>query len=85
MAMLMQEDLETATVESSSLKPGWTMLSEDWNGVFWHESTKSLLIVYVDDFKLAAGAELDDEPWAAIKSVIHMDDETYDGRFLGCA
>ncbi len=51
--------------------------------MFWHDATKSLTIAYVDDFKLAARAELRDEAWAAIKSVIGMGDETTDGRFLG--
>ena len=45
---------------------------------------KSLLIVYVDDFKLAATAELHDKLLKGIKSVIDMDDEIADGRFLGC-
>ena len=66
------------------LKVGWTTLSEEWNGVFWHDATKSLLIAYVDDFKLAASAKLHGKLWKGIKSVIDMDDETTDGRFLGC-
>ncbi len=42
------------------------------------------MIVYVDDFKLAARAELHDDRWAAIEAVIDMGDETTDGRFLCC-
>ncbi len=51
----------------------------------WHEATKSLLVVYVDDFKLSAKAELHDALWAEIRNVIEMDPETLDGRFLGCS
>ncbi len=34
----------------------YTKLAEESPGVLWHEATKSLLIVYVDDFKLSAKA-----------------------------
>jgi hypothetical protein len=37
-----------------------------------------LLTVYVDDFKLAAKAELHEQLWKDIKSVIDMEDETAD-------
>ena len=63
----------------------YTRLAEEWPGVYWHEETKSFLIVYVDDFKLAAKAELHDRLWAAIRRVIDMDPEALDGRFLGCS
>ncbi len=55
--------------------------------MFWHEDTKSKsqLIVYVDDFKLAANAGLHDALWAEIRKVIDMYPETSDGRFLGCS
>ena len=42
-------------------------------------------IVYVDAFKLAAPKGEHDALWEAIRSVIDMDPETLDGRFLGCA
>ena len=64
---------------------GWCRLAEEWPGVYWHDETKSLLIVYVDDFKLAAKAEFQDRLWADIRRVIDMDPETLDGRFLGCS
>ncbi len=45
----------------------YTKLAGEWPGVFWHEATRSLLIVYVDDFKLSAKAELHDALWAKIR------------------
>ena len=33
---------------------GFDRIAEEWPGVFWHEETMSLLIVYVRDFRLAA-------------------------------
>ncbi len=47
--------------------------------------TRSMLIVYVDDFKLAAKTEAHDAIWKSIREVIDMDPETLDGRFLGCS
>ena len=52
--------------------------------MYWHEELKAMLCVYVDDFKLAAPAKNQDELWSKIKSVIEMDEETDDGRYLGC-
>ena len=44
-----------------------------------------MLIVYVDDFKLAAKSGEHDALWKSIRQVIHMDPETVGGRFLGCS
>ncbi len=43
-----------------------------------------MIIVYVEDFKVAAKAGDHDRLWAAIRGVIDMDAESIDGRFLGC-
>ncbi len=44
-----------------------------------------MMIIYVDDFKLAARHAEHDALWSAIRKVIDMDPETVDGRFLGCS
>ena len=71
--------------EETLMSTRYTQLAEEWPGVYWHEETKSLLIVYVDDFKFAARAGMHDALWAEIRKVIDMDPETLDGRFLGCS
>ena len=43
---------------------------------------KSLLVVYADDFKLAAKAELPDKLWVEIWRAIDMDLESLDGLSL---
>ena len=44
-----------------------------------------MLLVYADDdFKLAARREHHDEFWKSLRSVIDMDEESEDARFLGC-
>jgi hypothetical protein len=74
-----------AHCEEKLLSIGWTRLAEEWPGTFWHQKTGSMMIVYVDDFKLAAKHAEHDALWAAIRKVIDMDPETLDGRFLGCS
>ena len=44
----------------------YTKAAEEWPGVYWHEETKSLLIVYVDDFELSAKAGMHEAVWAEI-------------------
>ena len=65
--------------EAQLVSIGFARLSEEWQCVFWHEETRSLLIVYVDDFKLAARAGEHDALWKAIRDVIDMGTETLDG------
>ena len=43
-----------------------------------------MLLVYVDDFKLASGREHHDELWKGLRSVIDMGEESEGARFLGC-
>ncbi len=54
---------------------GWTMLPEERSGVFWHGPTKFLLIVYVDDFKIAAPTKDHDRLWAELRAVIDLGPE----------
>ena len=63
---------------------GWVKLAEEWNSVFWHPVKEAMLIIYVDDFKMAAKAEDHDQLWKDLKSVIDMEDEAEEERFLGC-
>jgi hypothetical protein len=64
---------------------GFERIAEEWPGVFWHTEAKSLIIFYVEDFKLAARVQEHDALWSAIRRVIDIDPETLDGRFLGCS
>ena len=47
-------------------------------------SEEVFLIVYVDDFKIAAKNADQDMLWKAVRAVIDMGEESEDGRFLGC-
>ena len=48
------------TCDEQLMSIRYTKAAEEWPGAYWHEETKSLLIVYVDDFKLSAKAERHD-------------------------
>ena len=59
--------------EGKFMSIGFKRLAEEWPGVFWHEETTSLLIVYVDDFKLAGNKTGEDDTfWKSIREVIDM-------------
>ena len=62
---------------------GYTSIAEEWPGVYWHEPTRAMLIVYVDDFKLAARVADHDALWKAIRKVIDMDPKPSTAAFLG--
>ena len=56
----------------------------EWPSVFWHPVRRLMLIVYVDDFKLAGPAEEHDGAWRDIQSVIDTTPPTGVSHFLGC-
>ena len=62
---------------------GFVKIAEEWKRLYWHPQKRAVLLVYVDDFKLAARREHHDELWKALRSVIDMDEESEDARFLG--
>ena len=57
----------------------------DWRSVFWCQELKLLLVVYVDDFKLAGPAKNIPTGWKRIRAGIKMDDPSIAGKYLGCA
>ena len=58
--------------EEQIVSIGFKCIAEEWPGVFWHAENKSLMIVYVDDFKLAARVKELDALWSALRRVIDM-------------
>ena len=55
-----------------------------WRSTNFHRAAKAMLVVYVDDFKLAAPAHMHDMLWAAIKTKINIDTPTALEEFVGC-
>ena len=67
--------------EGALLSCGWTKTC--WQGLFMHKKTNSLLIVYVDDFRMAAKAEYTPRLWDEIRVKLVVDDPSAPQRFLG--
>ena len=57
---------------------------EGWPSVFFHPELKLLLVVYVDDFKMAGPIESMPKGWQLIASKIDMDTPGKVNRYLGC-
>ena len=69
--------------EAIVLKCGWSTI-DNWPSVYWHDKAKALMVVYVDDFKIAAPKTVIAQLWADLRKGINMDDPTPPDRFLGC-
>ena len=57
---------------------------DGWRSAFWHPGERALLVVYVDDFNLAAPKGELAGIWKGLRSRILMDEPGPAGRFLGC-
>ncbi len=57
---------------------------QSWDSVFWHPGHKAMLLVYVDDFKLAAPTRVHSKLWSQLRSRIEMEAPRGIDRFLGC-
>ena len=64
---------------------GWVpVLKEIWKSLFFNPSLNLLLVVYVDDLKMAGPTENMKRGWQSISSVIDIDDPEPYGRYFGC-
>ena len=61
---------------------GWARTS--WASLYVHKKTMSLLIIYVDDFRMAAKPEYTVQLWADLRNAFRLDMPTPPDRFLGC-
>ena len=60
------------------------ILPDVWQSMFYHQELRLLLVVYVDDFKLAGPKEHLSKGWELIKSAVDIGEpEAYD-RYFGC-
>ena len=60
------------------------VLPEIWQSIFYHAELDLLLVVYIDDFKMAAPEANLAEGWKRISSVIDMSPPEPFGRYFGC-
>ena len=64
---------------------GFTAVLPDiWHSVFYHAELDLLLVVYVDDFKMAGPQDKISKGWELIAKVIDMEPAEVLGRYFGC-
>ena len=67
------------------LSEGWTPVSPDaMRSVYWHPKFKSVLILYVDDFRISGPKSSMQAAWASIRKHIRTGEPEPSGKFLGC-
>ena len=52
--------------EDKILGLGFVRIAEEGKRFYWHPQKRAVLLIYVDDFKLAAKREHQDELWKAL-------------------
>ena len=70
--------------EAKLKQVGFVPITEEWRSCFWHPRLKCMLVVYVDDFKLAGPDKFRPEAWRLIGQQIKTDKPKPSARFLGC-
>ena len=63
---------------------GFIQAAEEWPSCYYHPEHKLLLVIYVDDFKLAGPKDKLKLGWDLVKSVIDLDEPHDPDLYLGC-
>ena len=73
-------------LNSRVVKQGWKQILPDiWHSIFHHQELNCLLVVYVDDFKMAGPAENLPKAWATVKAAVDIGEpEHTTGTLVAC-
>ena len=63
---------------------GFKPIGEEWPSMYFHDKLKLLLVIYVDDLKLAGPSENLAKGWEMLRTVLRIEPETDLGLYLGC-
>ena len=63
---------------------GFKPIGEEWPSMYFHDELKLLLVIYVDDLKLAGPSENLAKGWEMLRTVLRIEPETDLGLYLGC-
>ena len=63
---------------------GFSAVGAEWPSVYYHKELELLLIIYVDDFKLAGPEENLAKGWALLRTKLTIGPEGPLGMYLGC-
>ena len=65
-------------------KQGFEPVGENWPSVYFHKKLKLLLVIYVDDLKMAGPTQNLKEGWSLLRQAIEIEPEVDSGLYLGC-
>ena len=63
---------------------GFKPIGEEWPSMYFHDELKLLLVIDVDDVKLAGPSENLAKGWEMLRTVLRIEPETDLGLYLGC-
>ena len=65
-------------------KVGFKPLGEEWPSLYFHPEMRLLLVIYVDDLKMAGPTAQLPKAWAMLRKELRLEEETPLGLYLGC-
>ncbi|CAE7705382.1 unnamed protein product [Symbiodinium sp. KB8] len=65
-------------------KFGFKPLGDEWPSLYFHPDMKLLLVIYVDDLKLAGPKAQLSKGWDMLRRELRLEEETPLGLYLGC-
>ena len=65
-------------------KVGFKPLGDEWPSLYFHPDLKLLLVIYVDDLKMAGPTANLPKGWKMLRQELRLEDETPLGLCLGC-
>ena len=63
---------------------GFVAVGPEWPSTYYHKEMKLLLVVYVDDLKMAGPESNIKQGWTLLRSKLDLEPETGLGLYLGC-
>ena len=61
-----------------------SVLRDTWPACYYCKELQLLLVVYVDDFKLAGPSKCFDQGWSRLRKGLDLEPPTPTGLYLGC-
>ena len=65
-------------------KVGFKPLGDEWPSLYFHPEMKLLLVIYVDDLKMAGPTANLPKGWNMLRKELRLEEETPLGLYLGC-
>ena len=59
-------------------------MGPEWPSIYWNDSLKVILVIYVDAFKMAGPKGHLASCWSDLRTGLHFEPESKLGMYLGC-